>query len=213
MSRRVLFIFISFQSCTFCLYQLLLHLVQPWLWLGVATCTTSRVKITADLQGEWYLTLATPLYTCWCGNRLFQGMVWDKMICVMVMYMCQYMRWWCSGNINAFQAFALGLIPGQRSEICLRQVCCRLKNKSSFIFCIKRNTLIFTFLRKKGVLKILKWNVQNGTCTVHMDSNIEHGIQSVQSYFSAQENSTSHLTNFVENPVTVPEQILQLLFT
>ncbi len=26
------------------------------------------------------------------------------------------MRWWCSGNINAFQAFALGSIPGQRTD-------------------------------------------------------------------------------------------------
>ena len=27
------------------------------------------------------------------------------------------LRRWCSGNINAFQAFALGSIPGRRSDI------------------------------------------------------------------------------------------------
>jgi hypothetical protein len=33
-------------------------------------------------------------------------------------------RWWCSGNINAFQAFALGSIPGQRkSFFCITLFC------------------------------------------------------------------------------------------
>ena len=33
------------------------------------------------------------------------------------------LRRWCSGNINAFQAFALGSIPGRRSDTVL---CCAI---------------------------------------------------------------------------------------
>jgi membrane glycosyltransferase len=33
-------------------------------------------------------------------------------------------RRWCSGNINAFQAFALGSIPGRRRDILFMQHNC-----------------------------------------------------------------------------------------